>query len=103
MNCARVAKIRKPLPDWSLAGVRCSSKRSTPATKSCEPNCGVAIEYDAFTSAQVYVFFTEADQHAKLTWSPKDGYKFVVYDNDLVHTGLNPTPSQTPLPVPSFP
>jgi hypothetical protein len=62
-----------------------------------------AVGYDAFTSAQVYVFFTESDQHAKLTWSPKDGYKFVVYDNDLVHSGLNPTPTQTPLPAPSFP
>jgi hypothetical protein len=62
-----------------------------------------AIGYDAFTSAQIYVFFTESDQHAKLTWSPKDGYKFVVFDNDLVHTGLNPGPSQTPLPVPTFP
>jgi hypothetical protein len=62
-----------------------------------------AVGYDAFTSAQVLVFFTESDQHAKLTWSPKDGYKFAVYDNDLVNSGLNPTPTQTPLPVPSFP
>src|SRR3984893_17716912 len=62
-----------------------------------------AIGYDAFTSAQVNVFFTEADQHAQLTWSTKDGYKFAWYDTDLVHTGLNPTPTQTPLPVPNFP
>ena len=62
-----------------------------------------ALGYDAFTSAQVLVFFTESDEHAKLTWSPKDGYKFVVYDNDLAHTGLTPGPSQTPLPAPNFP
>ena len=62
-----------------------------------------ALGYDGFTSAQMLVFFTEQDEHAKLTWSPKDGYKYVVYDNDLARTGLTPGPSQTPLPLPSFP
>jgi hypothetical protein len=62
-----------------------------------------ALGYDAFTSAQVLVFFTESDEHAKLTWSTKAGYKYVVYDYDLAHTGLTPGPSQTPLPAPNFP
>ena len=59
-----------------------------------------ALGYDHFTKAQVLVFFTEADEHAQLTWSPAAGYAYTVYDNDLKGTSLVPGPSQTPLPSP---
>ena len=59
-----------------------------------------ALGYDHLTSVQLLVFFTEADNHAKLTWSPSAGYAFTVYDNDLRNSGLTPTPTQTPLPTP---
>jgi hypothetical protein len=63
------------------------------------------VGYDAFTTATVLVFFTESDQHAKMTWSASSGYTFVVNDNDLAGTGLSPGPAQTPLasPLPPSP
>ena len=57
--------------------------------------------YDAITSGQVLVFFTEADQHAKFTWSKKSGSRFQVFDNDLRGTSLIPGPDVTPLPMPA--
>ena len=62
-----------------------------------------AFGYDNLTSVQLLVFFTEADNHAKLTWSPGAGYKYTVYDNDLRNSGLTPMPTQTPLPAPPGP
>ena len=62
-----------------------------------------AVGYDAFTSAQVLVFFTESDEHAKLTYDSIAGYTYVVNDNDLLGTGLRPGPSDTPLPTPGPP
>jgi hypothetical protein len=56
--------------------------------------------YDAITKAYVLVFFTESDQHAKLTWTSKSGYSFAVFDKDLVGTALAPKPAMTPLPSP---
>ena len=55
--------------------------------------------YDSITTAYVLVFFTESDQHAQLTWTKKDGYKFEVFDNDLRGTVLVPGPTTTPLPM----
>ncbi len=55
--------------------------------------------YDSITSATLLVFFTESDQHSKLTWSRKSGYTFNVFDNDLRHTALVPSASATPLPA----
>jgi len=63
----------------------------------------VANGYDAITSAYVLVYFTESDQHAKLTWTKKSGYSFAVYDNDLRGTSLVPGASVTPLPALSAP
>jgi len=57
--------------------------------------------YDAIRSAQVLVFFTESDQHAKLSWSKKSGYTFAVYDNNLRGTALVPGATITPLPAPN--
>lgn len=62
-----------------------------------------ALGYDNLASAQVLVFFTEADNHAKLTWSPAKGYAYTVYDNDLRNSNLTPGPTQTPLPPPTGP
>ncbi len=59
--------------------------------------------YDAIKTAYVLVYFTESDQHAKLTWTKKDGYSFAVFDNDLRGTTLYPKPGITPLPLPSPP
>jgi hypothetical protein len=58
------------------------------------------VGYDAFTSAEVLMFFTESDEHAKMSWKASIGYTFVVNDNDLAGTVLRPGPSQTPLPQP---
>jgi hypothetical protein len=58
------------------------------------------VGYDSFTTATVLVFFTESDEHAKMTWKASTGYTFVVNDNDLAGTGLSPGPAQTPLPSP---
>jgi hypothetical protein len=60
----------------------------------------IADGYDSLTKASVLVFFTESDQHAKLTWTPAGGYSYAVYDNDLRDTALRPPPSATPLPSP---
>lgn len=62
-----------------------------------------AMGYDAFTKAQVLVFFTEADEHAQLSWTAKAGYTYAVYDNDLQGTGITARPGQTPLPAPAGP
>jgi len=59
----------------------------------------IADGYDSITSAQVLVFFTESDQHAKLSWSKKNGYKYEVFDNDLKGTVLVPGPTTSPLPT----
>jgi hypothetical protein len=58
------------------------------------------VGYDAFTTATLLVFFTESDEHAKMTWSASGGYTYVVNDNDLAGTGLSPGPEVTPLPSP---
>lgn len=55
--------------------------------------------YDAITTAYVLVYFTESDQHAKLTWTKKAGYTFAIFDNDLRGTALEPKPGVTPLPA----
>jgi len=58
------------------------------------------VGYDALTSAQLLMFFTESDLHAKMTWSAPAGYTFVVNDSDLAGTALSPGPAQTPLALP---
>jgi hypothetical protein len=63
-------------------------------------NAIIADGYDSITTAYVLMFFTEADQHSKLSWNKKSGYSFAVYDNDLRGTALAPGPSQTPLATP---
>ncbi len=62
-----------------------------------------ATGYDGITSARVLVFFTEADEHAQLSWSLSAGYSFAVYDGDLSATGFTPAPGETPLPAPDGP
>ncbi|MBV9101294.1 MAG: hypothetical protein JOZ46_01310 [Candidatus Dormibacteraeota bacterium] len=62
-----------------------------------------ALGYDNLTSGQMLIFFTEADNHAKLTWSPAKGFAYTVYDNDLRSSALTPGPTQTPLPPPTGP
>jgi hypothetical protein len=61
--------------------------------------------YDAITSAEVIVFFTESDQHSKLSWTATGGYQFSIFDNNLQGTGLGLTigPAMTPLPTPGPP
>jgi hypothetical protein len=60
-----------------------------------------ALGYTGLTKVTLYVFFTEADEHASLTWTPAAGYTFKVLDNDLAGNALRPGPSSTPLPAPS--
>ena len=60
--------------------------------------------YDALSSAEVLVFFTESDLHSKLSWTARGGYSFKINDNNLLGSGLNPPPkpySPLPLPTPS--
>jgi hypothetical protein len=60
-----------------------------------------ALGYTALTKVTMIVFFTESDQHAQLTWSPKAGYTFRVFDNDLRGTSINAgSAALTPLPAP---
>ncbi len=47
-----------------------------------------------------YVFFTEADLHATLSWTRAGGYSFKVFDNDLRGNSFRPGPTSTPLPSP---
>jgi hypothetical protein len=57
--------------------------------------------YDALSAAEVVVYFTESDQHSKLSWT-RGGYSFRVNDNNLLGTGLNPPPRPfSPLPLPT--
>jgi hypothetical protein len=69
----------------------------------CESLLGAIVKdgYDSITTGYVLVYFTESDQHAKLTWTKKGGYRFAVYDNDLRGTSLAPGPSATALPTPA--
>jgi len=61
-----------------------------------------ALGYDTLNSAEVIVFFTESDQHSKLSWTARGGYSFKVNDNNLVGTALNPPPKPySPLPIPT--
>jgi hypothetical protein len=62
-----------------------------------------AFGYDNLQSAQVNVYFTEADEHAQLSWSRSTGYTYRVFDNDLKGTYLRPLPSTTPIPTPAIP
>ena len=57
--------------------------------------------YDNLQKAQVLIYFTEADQHAALNWTPAAGYSFKVFDGDLKGTTLRPLPQTTPLPAPT--
>jgi hypothetical protein len=63
-----------------------------------------AFGYDSLASAEVVVFFTEADLHSKLSWTARGGYSFKVNDNNLLGTPLNPPPKPySPLPIPVTP
>lgn len=59
-----------------------------------------ALGYSGLTKVTMFVFFTEADQHASLNWTSAAGYTFKVYDNDLQGNAFRPGPSATPLPTP---
>jgi hypothetical protein len=59
------------------------------------------LGYTGLTKVTMFVFFTEADQHASLTWTPAAGYAYKVLDNDLAGNALRPGPSATPLAAPS--
>jgi hypothetical protein len=60
--------------------------------------------YDSLDSAEVLVYFTESDQHSRLSWTARGGYSFKINDKNLVGTGLNPPPAPvSPLPVPQTP
>jgi hypothetical protein len=59
-----------------------------------------ALGYTGLTKVTVFVFFTEADQHAVLNWTSAAGYTFKVYDNDLQGNAFRPGPTATPLPAP---
>jgi len=56
--------------------------------------------YSGLTSATVLVFFGETDRHAQLTWSPKLGYMYSIYDNNLNGTLTKPIPTATPFATP---
>lgn len=55
-----------------------------------------ALGYGSLEKVTMYIFFTEQDEHAMLSWTPADGYSFKVLDNDLRGTRINPSPSSTP-------
>ncbi|MBV8301668.1 MAG: hypothetical protein JOY68_07075 [Candidatus Dormibacteraeota bacterium] len=59
--------------------------------------------YTNLQSATVLIYFTEADEHARLDWNRSTGYTFSVYDNDLRGSNLTPKPATTPLPAPAAP
>ena len=58
------------------------------------------LGYTGLTKVTMFVFFTEADQHASLNWTSAAGYTFRVYDNDLLGNAFRPGPTSTPLPAP---
>ncbi|MHB8719325.1 MAG: hypothetical protein ACYDAC_10615 [Candidatus Dormibacteria bacterium] len=58
------------------------------------------LGYSHLTKASVLVFFTEQDEHAVLTWTSRDGYKYTVNDGDLKGNSIANTASATPLPAP---
>jgi len=59
-----------------------------------------ALGYRNLTKVSMYVYFTEADEHASLGWTPVGGYVFKVYDNNLLGNAFRPGPTSTPLPHP---
>lgn len=58
------------------------------------------LGYTGLTKVTLYVFFTEADLHATLSWTRAGGYSFKVFDNDLRGNSFRPGPTSTPLPSP---
>lgn len=59
-----------------------------------------ALGYTGLTAVTMFVYFTEADRHATLSWTRAGGYTFKVFDNDLRGNAFSPGPTATPLPSP---
>ena len=55
-----------------------------------------ALGYSGLTKVTLFVYFTEQDRHAQLTWTPAAGYAYTVYDNDLRNARFTLPPSSTP-------
>jgi hypothetical protein len=58
------------------------------------------LGYTGLTTVIMFVYITEADRHATLSWTKAGGYTFQVFDNDLLGNAFRPGPTATPLPAP---